>query len=612
MAIGRRCATSERPTPFNLLNFVPFMLPSYVIPVTAEPAGCPLVTEIVTICARVISAPHPARLARPLLSEETMVSPVTRSAVSLALAIPLMIGSLAAQSEESSLQSSHFAPRVVFSTSCAPDAQPLLEQGVAALHTFQFAVADSAFVQVADRDSTCLIAAWGRAMVLRADPYVGVSSDSSLQAGWSLLAEEINRSSGTSRERDYLDALIAFFRDFDKLDHQTRALTYEVKMRDLAQRYPGDLEAQVLWLQAASANASFGDSTLERRRVIGTGLQSLHAEHPEHPGIVHYLTRVYDHPELASLGVEAARQFATIASGAFTAQHLPSHLYRRVGKWNEVVQANLAALDVAVHSKDSVHAKDFLVYAYLQYGDDEEARSIAKKSLTSSQSTSDAQSVLTGIDRYALAAIPVRYALERRDWALAAVLPPPTSDATGPAEAMTHFARALGAARTGDVEVTRTEFEQLLAVERSLPENGDWRRITQARRLAVSAWVALAEGDTTNALLLAAEAADREDGVETDPEVPGPIASARELLGDLLVEVGRYDDARVAYQVVLEQQPNRARSVFGAAWAAQLAGDHEEAADGYRRFLALMEDGNGDRPELAVAKAYVQAYAQTR
>ena len=541
-----------------------------------------------------------------------MVPPVTRSTVSLCLAIPLMIGSLAAQSEESSLQPTQLAPRVDFSTSCAPSAQPLVEQGVAALHTFQFTGADSAFVQLAARDSTCLFAAWGRAMVLRADPYAGVPSDSSLQAGWSLLAEAIDHSSGTSRERDYLDALITFFRDFDKLDHRARALTYEVKMRDLAQRYPSDLEAQVLWLQAASANASFGDSTLERRRIIGTALQTLQAQHPEHPGIVHYLTRVYDHPELASLGVDAARRFATIAPGAFTAQHLPSHLYRRGGEWNDVVRANLAALDVAVHAKDSVHVKDFLVYAYLQYGADEEARSIAKQSLTSSQSTSDSPSALTGIEQYALASIPVRYALERRDWALAAMLPLPTSDVSGPAEAMTHFARALGSARTGDLEVTRAEFEQLLAVERTLPENGDWRRVTEARRLAVSAWVALAEGDTTNALLLAAEAADREDQVESDPEVPGPVASTRELLGDLLVEVGRYDDARAAYQVVLEQQPNRARSVFGAAWAAQLAGDHEEAAEGYRRFLALMEDGNGDRPELAVAKAYVQAYAQTR
>jgi tetratricopeptide (TPR) repeat protein len=494
----------------------------------------------------------------------------------------------------------------------------VFEQGVVLLHAFAWEEATQAFRNVAERDGSCLMAYWGLAMTLRLDPFGADAPQDNLRQGWAAVGEALGLDAGTPRERDYLEAIAAYYRDFDQLDHRARSLTYEVKMRELAQRYPDDLEATVFHARAAAVNAIAVDTTLERRREIGRMLDSLFEAHPEHPGIPHYIIKVYDTPELAHLGLDAARRYGVMVPTASHAQHIASHIFAHLGMWDETVAANLTAirdsqrLEVAADSVGRrvvrLHAMDYLIYAYLQQGRDSEARAFVRHAHSLDR---ESQSDRSAAWQRARAAVPARYALERHDWVAAAALAVHAGEEVPSAEAITRFARALGAVREGDLETTRAEFDALLALERSLPPSQAlWRRTIEAQRLAVSAWVALAEGDTTNALLLAAEAADRQEGIREDLGLPGQIVPTRELQADLLVEISRFEDAGAAYEAVLQRAPNRARSIFGAAWAAQLAGDHDAAADWYRRFLTLMAKGDGDRPELTVAEAYVRGYAQ--
>lgn len=508
--------------------------------------------------------------------------------------------------------------RVTLETSCAPAAQARLPGAVALLHSFWWERAEQAFQQVAETDSSCVMALWGLAMTLRLNPFAGAPPEENLRRGWALLQRAAIMRTGTPRERGYLEAIAGFYRDFDQLEHHTRMLTHEVKMRELASRYPDDVEATVFYALAAAANAPKNDSTYERHQEIGALLDTLLRRYPDHPGIAHYLIHIYDSPELAHLGLDAARRYAQIAPAAYHALHMPSHIFVRLGMWDETIGSNLASAAVArsLEEQDEangihharLHAMDYLAYAYLQRGHDTEARALAHEAHRVDSVAPGGQAIGAA---YALAAIPARYALERRDWAQAAKLPVRPSPDFPFAEAIGRFARGIGAARLGDLQGARSELNALQAVERKLGGDAYWADLAKSQRLALSAWVAFAEGDTTNALLFAAEAADLEVAADKHPVTPGLITSARELQADLFVEFARYEDAYNAYTATLEREPNRARSVFGAAWAAQLAGEHAAAADWYARYVALMETATGDRPEVAVAKAYVKGYAQS-
>jgi tetratricopeptide (TPR) repeat protein len=524
------------------------------------------------------------------------------------------------QAQDQSVQVREELGRVQFPISCRPESQAQFERGASFLHSFRWKEADKEFREIAVRDSTCAMAEWGLAMALRGNPFLGEPPEANLREAWSLLSSATNLEAVTPREREYLEAVTVYFRNAGQHDHGARSLIYEVKMRELTQRYPDDLEARVFYARAVAANAIATDTTLERRVEIGAELDSLLASHPAHPGIAHYLIHIYDHPALAHRGLDAAHRFARSAPQTDHARHIPSHIYTRLGMWDEVIEANTFSLEVSREGVDSteeaeeindlrVHALDFLVYAYLQQGRDNDARKVVKELARLQERAPDAR--LLEPAHHVLAAVPARYALERRDWAGAATLPEPEASGSPSAQAVTRFARALGAARNRDLETTRAEFEKLLAVERSMPNTrGPWRRRTEAQRLAISAWVAFAQGDTTSALLLAAEAADREDSLEFHPALPPPVVPTRELLGDLLIEMWRYEDAGAEYEAVLQSAPNRARSLFGAAWSAQLLGEHESAADWFMRYLTLTQKGDGDRPEVVVAEAYVRRYAR--
>jgi hypothetical protein len=459
-------------------------------------------------------------------------------------------------------------------------------------------------------------------MTLKLNPFGGAPPEANLRDGSAVLARAAAAPAGTPREREYLDALGTFYLDYQNTDHRSRMLTYEARMRELAQQYPDDREATIFYALAAAANASTADTTFTRQREIGALLQDMFRQTPDHPGLAHYIIHAYDSPELAQQGLDAARRYAEIAPTAFHALHMPSHIFVRLGMWDETIESNLASAAASEHIEQQhdttvapagvhahrLHALDYVMYGYLQLGRDREARGVVKEIKAIDRVAPGEQPLVSA---YPLAAIPARYALERGDWTAAASLPVRPSPEFRPAEGITHYARGIGAVRSGDPTAALEEARALMTLEESLPPaQSYWAGLLRAQRLGVEAWVAMAQGDTARATALAAEAAELEAVHDKHPVTPGHVLPVRELQGDLLVAMGRPAEARVAYQAVLSREPNRARSVFGDAWAAQLAGEHEAAAEAYRQYAALMEKGDAQRPQLTLARSYAQGLAK--
>jgi tetratricopeptide (TPR) repeat protein len=500
--------------------------------------------------------------------------------------------------------------RVEFPTSCSAAAQPHFERGLALLHSFWWSEAGSGFRAAAEVDPRCAMAYWGMALVHRGNWFAGPPGPDQLAAGLAAAEQAASLEPPTERERDYVAALLTLFRSPEERDHRTRSLAFEETMGRVHERYPGDTEAAVFYALAITANATPDDRSFERQRRSGAILTPIFEQQPEHPGVAHYLIHNYDAPPIAHLGKEAARRYADIAPSVPHAQHMPSHIFTRLGMWEESIRANLASAEAArVYeeaqrassvSLDRAHAWDYLVYAYLQTGLDREAAGV----LDQVRGADAVASVATG---YAFAAIPARYALERGRWAEAAALEVRPSPGFRASEAITHFARGIGAARGGALAAARIEVDALARIRAGLQERGDayWSQVVEAQELAVSAWIAHAEGDDTAALRLIGRAAEIEETVGKHPVTPGPILPARELEGDLLMETNRPEEALRAYVAALASEPNRARLVFGAARAAERAGRNGEAAVRYAEYVALMQAGDGERSELAAARAFL-------
>jgi tetratricopeptide (TPR) repeat protein len=413
----------------------------------------------------------------------------------------------------------------------------------------------------------------------------------------------------TARERDYAAAGLALFADHERRDHRTRSLAYEEAMRAVYETYPDDREAAVFYALAVTANASPADMTFERQKRAGAILEPLFQRWPDHPGVAHYLIHTYDAPPIAHLGAAAARRYGEIAPSVPHAQHMPSHIFTRLGLWDESIRANHAsalaakayeeAQGTTAVSFDRAHAWDYLAYAYLQQGRDAEAGALVEEVGSATATPSIATD-------YAFAAIPARYALERNRWSEAAHLPVRPSPGFRAGEAITHFARGIGAARGGDAASARREVEALAAIGQDLEAKQEayWAQVVEAQRLAVAAWIARAEGSDAEALRSVARAAEIEQAVDKHPVTPGPILPARELEGDLLLEMRRPAEALRAYEAALRSEPNRARTVYGAARAAEMTGDAAAARRWYTEYLRLMEQAEVERPELRAARAF--------
>jgi pentatricopeptide repeat protein len=500
--------------------------------------------------------------------------------------------------------------RVEFPTSCDPAVQPRFERAVALLHSFWWSEAEATFTEVARADPGCAMAHWGLAMVARSNPFAGPPGPEQVRAGRAAAVRATELSPPTPRERGYVAAVRSLFDDAGGRDHSARAAAYEEAMRRVHEAHPDDPEAAIFYALALTSNTPFTDHSFERQRRAGRILGSLLEDRADHPGIAHYLIHTYDAPPIAHLGVEAARQYSRIAPSVPHALHMPSHIFTRLGMWDASIEANLASAEAAREyeerqqmgevSFDRAHAWDYLVYAYLQQGRDGEARGVLDEMRRSRATPSIATD-------YAFAAIPARYALERGRWADAARLDLRASPGFPAGEAITHFARGLGAARLGDLATARREVGELERIRQALQEarQGYWGEVVEAQRLAVLGWVAHAGGQAEQALDLLARAAEIEERVDKHPVTPGPIVPARELEGDLLLELGRFEEALGAYETALRSEPNRARLLFGAGRAAELAGRRAAAKEHYAAYLEVMRLADQGRPEPVTARAFL-------
>jgi tetratricopeptide (TPR) repeat protein len=502
--------------------------------------------------------------------------------------------------------------RVIFPTTCEAGAQAQFERGVALLHSFWYEEAGKTFRAVVAADSNCAMGYWGEAMSTLHPLWTPPSLKES-ETALELSERAVQLARAGSREADYAGAILTYYRGYDAIDHRTRLIAYQTAMEKMAQRHPKDDEARIFYALAliAVGQLEANDTTYSRQRQAATILEPLFRKYPQHPGLAHYLIHAYDYPALADQGTAAAARYAKIAPTVPHALHMPSHIYTQVGHWDQSIQSNLRSARVARAFEQKqrlglwdqhAHALDYLVYAYLQEGRDAEARAIVDQ-VKRVDSVFPPSSL---INDYALAAIPARYTLEREQWAEArslALRPAPDWRA---AEAITHFARAIGAARGADSVVARAEIDSLGMISSALAKGGGpqtyWSKQVEIQRLAASAWLAKLVGDTAHALRLAESAADLEDITAKHPVTPGPVLPARELYGDLLLETGRPAEAARAYQTSLALQPNRARSLLGAARAARSAGERAAARRSYAQFLRLMEKADRTGPELNEAR----------
>ena len=509
---------------------------------------------------------------------------------------------------------------VNFVTSCTPAAQKQFNHAVAWLHSFEYEEAEKAFSEVAASDLRCGIAYWGVAMTSY-HPLWAAPTPDELKRGWNAIQKAKTIGAQTQRERDYIDALELFYKDSDKLDHRTRTFAYHEAMKRLYANNPADQEAGVFYaLTLITTGTMSNDKTYAREKEAAQILNSVLARQPQHPGVAHYLIHSYDYPPLAELALPAARSYAKIAPASAHAQHMPSHIFIRLGLWPEAIRSNLdaeaSAKAFAARHKmagawdEQLHAMDYLAYAYLQSAQDKQALAVLDevKSLRSVEPQ-------TFKVAYAFAAIPARYALERKHWDEATKLTlPPNTVGMFPwqkfrwAEAHIHFARAIGFARTGEVASARQEIDQLAALRDALViGNGefDWAKQVDIERQIAAAWLAYTEGKQDEALKLMRAVADLDDATDKHPVTPGAILPAREQLGELLLELKQPSAALQEFETSLRSTPGRFNGIYGAARAANLAADQKKARSYYEKLIALTQQADTPRPEINEAKAFL-------
>ena len=492
--------------------------------------------------------------------------------------------------------------KVHFPTSCDPAQRAAFERAVALLHSFAYVDAATAFRDIASKDPSCAMAQWGVAMSYFHVIW-GPPTPEEFAAG-KAAADQAAALAGraSERDRDFVAAIVAYYQG-DGVPHATRVAAFEGAMAKVAERHPDDHEAAIFHALSILGVAynSPPDKTYARQKEAAKILNGMLALEPEHPGIAHYMIHAFDYPELATLALPAARAYSKIAPSAPHALHMPSHIFTRLGMWRESIESNLASAGAArartarthpgAMAFDALHAMDYLEYAYLQTGQDALAAALVDS--VARASSFDAPVFQSG---YALAAIPARYALERRSWKEAARLEArPASFPWGKypyAEAIVHFARGVGAARSGDLETAGQAIARLQAIQQGLAgqKGFDWATQVEIQRRAAEAWLARARKQDQEAIRMMRAAADLEDSTDKHPVTPGSVLPAREQLGDLLLELGQPDSALVEYEASLRSAPARFNSYLGVERAAQRAGQADKAKH-YHELLAAMCGG---------------------
>jgi tetratricopeptide (TPR) repeat protein len=485
--------------------------------------------------------------------------------------------------------------KVHFATSCTPQAQELFDLAMLYQHSFWYSASRRTFEEVLKEDPQCAIAYWGIALSYLYNPHAPPPPDS-LPRGLEAVKKGQALEAKTQRERDYIDAIAAMYSDYDKVDHRTRVQRYLAAEEQVATRYADDDEAQIAYAITLNVAASPADKTYANQLKGAALLEPIFKRQPEHPGVAHYLIHLYDYPALAERGLDAAMRYAKIAARAPHAQHMPSHIFTRVGYWKESIASNKESARIAKEDgeqHDQAHAMDYLVYAYLQLGQDKEARAVVD----------ELSKLEFKLERfpgpYAVAASQARYVFERGDWKAAAALQVQATKYPY-ADAITYFARAVGAARSGNPAAAQADIARLIELRDKLKEAKDayWSNIIDIQQQVASAWVLYAEGKFDEALNTMSAAAEAEDKTDKHPVTPGPLAPARELYGAMLLDRGMAKEALAAYEAVLKKEPNRLAAYVGGSQSAKVSGDQAKVQEYAARIAQLTADADVSRPEL--------------
>ena len=504
---------------------------------------------------------------------------------------------------------------VHFQTSCSAPAQAQFDRALAFLHSFEFGPAIEGFTAAGKTDPSCGIAYWGVALARWTNPFPAtIRPPAQVQQGLDALKQASQAGAKTERERAYLAAVSKLYAEAGSLDQRARVVAYEKAMAGLAATYPDDTEASIFWALSLAASALPTDKTYANQLKAGAILEKLYTRQPDHPGISHYIIHSYDVPALADHALDAARRYAKIAPSAPHALHMPSHTFTRVGAWQDSIDSNIASAEASRRSggvAEELHAMDYMAYAHLQTGQDKAATAILER-LPEVASRFDVNAVVgaapgsAGV--FALAAIPARWALEHRDWKAAAALEP-ASTKFPHAEAMTYFARALGAAHTGAFADARASIAALEKIRDGLAQANEtyWAEQVGIQREGAAAYLSLAEGKREEALATMRAAVAREDATEKNAVTPGPLAPACELLADMLLELKQPADALKEFEATLKKEPNRFRAVYGAATAALLAGEAASARKYFQQLVTTCAKGDvPGRPELVEARGHLR------
>jgi hypothetical protein len=502
--------------------------------------------------------------------------------------------------------------KVDFPVSCDASVQGRFNRSLALLHNMMYRQAEKEFGAITEQDPDCAMAYWGIAMTLF-NPLWAEPKEDELIRGSEAVRKAEALKPPTEREKYYIKAVKAYFTDWKTRDHRTRIAAWEAAQERVYRANPGDIDAGALYALSLLATAPKGDKTFKNQKKAGALLEKLRETAPEHPGLFHYTIHAYDNPMLASRAMEAAQGYARIAPSSPHAQHMPSHIFVRMGLWSNVIEWNQRSAAAAREQSEGgilslhyIHAMDYLIYAHLQRAQDSMAR--------------DALAEINEVDRYqdsfvsayGIAAAQARYLLERGKWAKAAKLPLRTHgtfpwDKYPWHESITYFARGLGAARSGDAAAAQDALETLDKFHERSVKAGQkyWAVLLDAQRKAVAAWAAFAEGKKDGALEKMREAADIEDSVDKHPVTPGAVLPARELLGDMLILLERPGEALEAYEVSLAVSQNRLNSLYGAGHAAELMGEVNKTRSYYSRVVEIAADADSDRPRIRKARAFL-------
>jgi tetratricopeptide (TPR) repeat protein len=487
-----------------------------------------------------------------------------------------------------------------FPTSCDPKVQAEFERGVAMIHSYWFLIARRVFEGVLQQDPGCAIAYWGIAMDQLGNSLVGPPPRAQAEAAWAAIEKAREIGAKTERERGWIDALRAYFRDHDKVDVDTRLRAYNKAMQEMAQRYPDDYEVQVVYALTLQASASKTDLTYANQLQSVAILEKLFEQNPQHPGVSHFIIHAYDFAPLADRGIAAAKRYAGIAPAVPHARHMPSHIYSMVGMWEDSIASNASALEI---QPDYYHAADFSVYAHLQLAQDSRAKALIEKALA----TPPRGDRPSGFGNFmAKAAMETRYLLDRGDWQGAAAMPMNPTGAPM-ADSIYRFTRGLGMARSGNVAGAKAEIEAMRAVRTALQraDQSYWADRTEEQMLAISAWATVKEGTRDQAVRLMRAAADGEDGSLKNVIMENRLYPLREMLAELLLEVGEPAAALKEFETAIKQTPNRYRAFWGAARASDAAGNRAQASEYFGKLVNLAKNADIERPEVREAKAFL-------